>query len=189
MGSLMLGGSVWSLDISEPDVKPRKASIETVTQATTMDFMIVDPVETIIETADICEEPETTQVQEEPEDVEMASSAFSNDDICLLALVTMAEAEGECEYGKRLVIDVILNRVDSECYPNTVYGVVYQPYQFSSMTNGRVDRCYVRDDIYNLVVEEINCRTNYDVFYFTAGQYSSYGTPLFSVENHYFCGR
>ena len=35
------------------------------------------------------------------------------EDIELIALVTMAEAEGECEEGKRLVIDTILNRVDS----------------------------------------------------------------------------
>ena len=33
------------------------------------------------------------------------------EDIELIAIVTMAEAEGECEEGKRLVIDTILNRV------------------------------------------------------------------------------
>ena len=53
------------------------------------------------------------------------------EDIELIALVTMAEAEGECEEGKRLVIDTpILNRVDSVYFPDTVYGVVYQANQF-----------------------------------------------------------
>ena len=33
---------------------------------------------------------------------------LSEEDISLIALVTMAEAEGECEKGKRLVIDTIL---------------------------------------------------------------------------------
>lgn len=61
---------------------------------------------------------------------------ISDDDIELIALVTMAEAEGECEEGKRLVIDTILNRVNSDSFPNTVYEVVYQPSQFSSMWNG-----------------------------------------------------
>ena len=37
---------------------------------------------------------------------------LSEEDISLIALVTMAEAEGECEKGKRLVIDTILNRMD-----------------------------------------------------------------------------
>ena len=37
---------------------------------------------------------------------------LSDEEIRLIALVTMAEAEGEPELGKRLVIDTILNRVD-----------------------------------------------------------------------------
>lgn len=116
------------------------------------------------------------------EDVEL----ISNEDIELIALVTMAEAEGECEEGKRLVIDTILNRVDSKPFPNTIYDVVYQPKHFSSMWNGRIDRCKVREDICQLVREELESRTNYDVMFFTAGHYSKYGVPLFQVENHYF---
>lgn len=111
---------------------------------------------------------------------------ISNDDIELIALVTMAEAEGECEEGKRLVIDTILNRVDSDSFPNTVYEVVYQPSQFSSMWNGRVDRCYVDDYIYQLVEEELRNRYNYEVIFFTADRYGNYGTPMFSIGNHYF---
>lgn len=107
-------------------------------------------------------------------------------EIDLLALVTMAEAEGESEEGQRLVIDTILNRVDHERLPDSVSGVIYQANQFTSMTNGRVDRCYVKDNIRQLVVEELRSRTNSDVVYFTAGAYGKYGTPLFSVGNHYF---
>lgn len=111
---------------------------------------------------------------------------LSDYEIELLALVVMAEAEGESEEGKRLVIDTILNRVDSEHFPNTVEGVVYQPNQFTSMWNGRVDRCYVMDDICQLVREELESRTNYDVIYFTAGHYGEYGSHMFPVGNHYF---
>lgn len=120
------------------------------------------------------------------ESVEEEEPIIPEEDIELIALVTMAEAEGECEEGKRLVIDTILNRVDSEHFPNTVYDVIYQPSQFSSMWNGRVDRCEVREDICQLVREELDCRTNYDVIFFTAGEYSAYGVPMFQVENHYF---
>lgn len=108
------------------------------------------------------------------------------EDIELIALVTMAEAEGECEEGKRLVIDTILNRVDSVYFPDTVYGVVYQANQFSSMWNGRVDKCFVNDDICQLVEEELQSRTNVDTIFFTAGGYGKYGTPMFQVGNHYF---
>lgn len=111
---------------------------------------------------------------------------LSDEEVELIALVTMAEAEGECEEGKRLVIDTILNRVDSEYFPNTVYEVIYQPSQFSSMWNGRIDRCEVREDICQLVREEAKVRVNYEVMFFTAGNYGKYGVPMFQVENHYF---
>lgn len=54
------------------------------------------------------------------------------------------------------------------------------------MWNGRVDRCYVMDNIVQLVKEELLNRTNYEVMFFTAGRYSNYGTPMFQVEHHYF---
>lgn len=100
---------------------------------------------------------------EETEELTEIIEEMSKEDVELIALVTMAEAEGECEEGKRLVIDTILNRVDSEHFPDTVYEVIYQPNQFSSMWNGRVDRCEVREDICGLVYEELESRTNYDV--------------------------
>lgn len=98
----------------------------------------------------------------------------------------MAEAEGESEEGKRLVIDTILNRVDSEYFPDTISEVIYQPNQFTSIYNGRVDRCHIDEDICKLVEEEIENRKNNDVMFFTAGKYGKYGTPMFQVGNHYF---
>ncbi len=116
----------------------------------------------------------------------LEENLLSDEDISLIALVTMAEAEGECEEGKRLVIDTILNRMDSKHFPDSVYDVVYQPSQFSSMWNGRVDRCEVKEDICELVKEELRFRTNADVMFFTADKYSKYGIPMFQVGNHYF---
>ena len=139
--------------------------------------MITDEVETI----DIVE-----PIIEAEETVDEPIISVSNEDIELLALITMAEAEGESEEGKRMVIDTILNRVDSERFDNTISEVIYAPNQFTSMRNGRVDRCYVADDIYQLVIEELTNRTNYDVLYFTAYQYGAYGTPMFQIGNHYF---
>ena len=139
--------------------------------------MIADEVETI----DIVE-----PIIEAEETVDELIISVSNEDIELLALVTMAEAEGESEEGKRMVIDTILNRVDSERFDNTISEVIYAPNQFTSMWNGRVDGCYVADDICQLVIEELTNRTNYDVLYFTAYQYGAYGTPMFQIGNHYF---
>lgn len=112
--------------------------------------------------------------------------SLSTEEIELIALVTMAEAEGESEEGKRLVIDTILNRVDFSEFPSTVTEVIYQPEQFSSMWNGRIDECYVMGDICKLVEEELKHRLNNEVMFFTAGGYGKFGVPMFQVGNHYF---
>ena len=151
-----------------------------IDETITYEIEAIDIVEDAIEAEETIDEIEAEETVDEP------IISVSNEDIELLALVTMAEAEGESEEGKRMVIDTILNRVDSERFDNTISEVIYAPNQFTSMRNGRVDRCYVADDIYQLVIEELTNRTNYDVLYFTAYQYGAYGTPMFQIGNHYF---
>ena len=46
------------------------------------------------------------------------------------------EARGEGEMGQLAVADVILQRQRSKHHPNTICGVVYQPYQFSFVSDG-----------------------------------------------------
>lgn len=122
----------------------------------------------------------TPEVKNEPD------YPLTQEEIDLIALVTMGEAEGETELGKRLVIDTILNRIDHPSFPDTVYDVIYQPNQFSVMWNSRIDRCYVMPEIVELVKEELLERTNYDCVFFMAGGYSKYGEPLFQECCHYF---
>ena len=142
------------------------------------------PVEKTVETTP---KPKTVDIQGVIEKQKSESEiSMSKDDMKLIAQMTMAEAEGESEYGKRLVIDTILNRVDSSTFPGTVYDVLYQPYQFSSIKDGRFARCRVKKELYELVVEEVHNRTNYDVIFFRTGHYSKYGTPLFKEDSHYF---
>lgn len=106
----------------------------------------ISPIETVLEPSPPDEEPE--QVEEE------WPYPISQEEIELIALVTMAEAEGETELGQRLVIDTILNRVDDSHFPDNVTDVIFQPNQFTSMWNGRVDRCYVKEELVELVQEE-----------------------------------
>lgn len=139
-----------------------------------------------IDEEDIFEEQlDYEQMQTEEETIE-AICPLTEEEINLLAIVCMAEAEGEPEEGKRLVIDTVLNRVDDAAFPDDICDVIYQPYQFSSMSNGRADICYASEDIVELVIEESINRYNSDCLYFRADYYSEYGTPLFNVGNHYF---
>lgn len=61
-------------------------------------------------------------------------------DAYFLAKIAMAEAEGEDTVGKALVIRTVLNRVESEKFPNDVEGVLYQKagngWQFAPMEIG-----------------------------------------------------
>lgn len=148
----------------------------------------VEPIDTNIESQqyelETTEEPTLELVSNNEEEI-----SVTDEEIELLALVMLAEAEGESELGQRLVIDVILNRVDSERHPNTIYDVIFQKGQFTSMWNGRSDRVTVTDESRQLVVEEIKNRTNYDVVYFKMyGYFKSFGTPLFQEGCHYFSG-
>ncbi len=67
-------------------------------------------------------------------------------DSYLLAKIAMAEAEGEPLKGKELVIMVVLNRVLSEEFPDTVHDVIYQERQFSPIADGRFDRVEPDED-------------------------------------------
>lgn len=125
------------------------------------------------------------EVSVEPEE-ELAEPLATQEEIELLALCVMAEAEGECEYGQRLVIDVVLNRVDDPHFPDTIYDVIYQKNQFAGMYGDRITRCYVKDELVQLVKEELENCTNEDVVFFRTGHYHSYGVPMFQVGAHYF---
>lgn len=56
----------------------------------------------------------------------------------LMARLVEAEAKGEPFAGKVAVVDVVLNRVKSGSFPNTIQGVIYQAGQFSPVSNGSI---------------------------------------------------
>lgn len=59
------------------------------------------------------------------------TSSYSNSDLNLLAHLVYAEARGESYRGQVAVASVVLNRVKSSSFPNTVAGVIYQKGAFS----------------------------------------------------------
>lgn len=59
-------------------------------------------------------------------------------DVALLAAIVQCEASGYD--GMLAVATVIMNRVSSSLYPNTISGVVYQKGQFSPASSGKLNR-------------------------------------------------
>ena len=67
------------------------------------------------------------------------SSKNSQSDLYLLAKVVYAEARGEVYEGQVAVAAVVLNRVKSSSFPNTLSGVVYQPWAFTAVQDGQIN--------------------------------------------------
>lgn len=65
--------------------------------------------------------------------------AQSSSDLYLLAKTVYAEARGEPYEGQVAVAAVILNRVESPDFPNTIAEVIYQPWAFTAVHDGQIN--------------------------------------------------
>lgn len=113
-------------------------------------------------------------------------SKYTDEEIELIARLAYAEAGNQCELGKRLVIDVILNRLEHENFPKTVEGVINQTNQFSPAMSGSMYKYELNPGMVQLVREELVRRTDSDVIFFRANHYGKYGVPMYQVGGHYF---
>ena len=66
-----------------------------------------------------------------------SSSSYNNNDLYLLAKLVHSEARGESYTGQVAVAAVVLNRVDDSRFPNTIAGVIYQPWAFTAINDGQ----------------------------------------------------
>lgn len=109
------------------------------------------------------------------------------DSLELLAVCVEAEAGNQSLDGKRMVVDVILNRVDDPDWPDTITEVISDPYEFSSYWDGGMDKVWEpSEETFRAVRMELETRSWPGIYYFTAGGYDAYGTPWKQVEGHYF---
>ena len=84
--------------------------------------------------------------QEEPAEYASSVISYSQKDYEVLQRIVEAEA-GICDdKGRILVANVIINRVKSQEFPDTITGVVYQKSQFSPVQNGTLNSCTVSEE-------------------------------------------
>lgn len=76
--------------------------------------------------------------RQEQEDTSGVVYVPTDSDTYLLGAIIQCEAEGESYEGKLAVGSVVLNRVKSSYFPNTISGVIYQGGQFSPVASGRL---------------------------------------------------
>lgn len=65
-------------------------------------------------------------------------AGFSQNDIRLMANAVYGEARGEPYIGQVAIAAVILNRVKSPLFPNTVSGVIFEPRAFTAVADGQI---------------------------------------------------
>ena len=67
----------------------------------------------------------------------VTDNAQANSDLYLLAKLIYSEARGEIYEGQVAVGAVVLNRVRDAGFPNTIQGVIYQPWAFTALNDGQ----------------------------------------------------
>lgn len=105
-----------------------------------------------------------------------ASKFYREDEVFWLARIIHAESRGEPLFGKIAVGDVVLNRVKSSAYPNTIYGVIFDRkygVQFSPILDGSI---YNTPDFNSVLAAKI-CLEGYmissDVLFFLEPSHST----------------
>lgn len=68
-----------------------------------------------------------------------SSSSYSDADVQLLARLIYGEARGESYVGQVAVGAVVMNRIKSASFPNTMSGVIYQSYAFTAVDDGQIN--------------------------------------------------
>jgi N-acetylmuramoyl-L-alanine amidase len=82
----------------------------------------------------------TTTTEQKVENDSLEKISISESEMDLLARLVRAEAQTEPFEGKIAVACVVLNRVESPKFPNTIKDVIYTPGQFQPVLNGEIHK-------------------------------------------------
>ena len=119
-------------------------------------------------------------------------STSSSNNVNLLARIINGEARGETYTGQVAVGAVVLNRVRSSSFPNTISGVIYQPGAFTAVSDGQINKPVVQS-CYNAARDALN---GWDpsggaLYYFNPNTATSdwiWSRPVVArIGNHVFC--
>ena len=123
------------------------------------------------------------------------SKFYASDAVYWLSRIISAESRGEPLIGQIAVGNVIMNRVRSKSFPNTIWGVIFDKkygVQFSPVANGTI----YESPVYTAILAAKICLEGFsvsnDIIYFMAPRYatsswiSNNRQYVFTVKNHEF---
>ncbi len=121
-----------------------------------------------------------------------SASGISNSDLYLLSCCVYGEARGESYTGKVAVAAVILNRVKSSKFPNSISGVIYQQGAFTCVSDGQIN-LGTNDECTRAAQDALNGwdPTGGAIYYFNPATATSkwiWSRPqLVTIGKHIFC--
>jgi N-acetylmuramoyl-L-alanine amidase len=119
-------------------------------------------------------------------------NGYSQNDIRLMANAVHGESRGESFTGQVAVAAVILNRVNSASFPNTISGVIFEPGAFTAVADGQI-WLTPNEDSKKAVIDAINGwdPTGEALYYFNPDTATSkwiWGRPQIKrIGKHIFC--
>ena len=120
------------------------------------------------------------------------ANKLSNSDLYLLSCCVYGEARGESYTGKVAVAAVILNRVRSSSFPNSISGVIYQSGAFTCVSDGQIN-LGTNDECTRAAQDALNGwdPTGGAIYYFNPATATSkwiWSRPqLITIGKHIFC--
>ena len=119
-------------------------------------------------------------------------SNISNSNLYLLSCCIYGEARGESYTGKVAIAAVILNRVKSSSFPNTISGVIYQPGAFTAVSDGQIN-LGTNDECTRAAQDALNGwdPTYGSIYYYNprtaTSQWIKTRPVVITIGNHVFC--
>ena len=114
------------------------ATPELVTDA--IEIVTTTEKETTTEEATTVVEDEETEQTEEEYIPTVVRDFYDEDDLYILSHLIYGEAGGESDECQLAVGSVVLNRVESSSFPNSIEGVVFAPGQYACTWDGNYDK-------------------------------------------------
>jgi len=122
--------------------------------------------------------PQVVQVVAEPIET-VTEPKYAQQDIELICKVVYAEARGECDEGQRAIVQVILNRVYSPLWDNTISEVIRHEGQFC------IADTFTEKEINNTQIA-LECGVNIPADYMYFGTWRFRQGEYIKIGNHYF---
>jgi len=125
--------------------------------------------------------PTTANAEELPDSVVIGAREITQEEKDLILRTAMGEAGNQGEYGMRLVISTIFNRVNDSRFPESITKVINQKYQFYTGYQGKISQ-----ECIDALEEEMLQQADDQILWFSSAGWPAYGSRAYQYGDHWF---